>query len=87
MGKGNNSQKYTPNTFKYKVVVNDETIGTLESENLGTTYTEHTVTATIKAKQLINAGYEIIAIASSSLGREDYTVKNFNISLSFDFDN
>lgn len=86
MGKGVNSQKYTPNKFKYKVLVNDEAIGNFASENLGSSYTEHTVTATIKAKQLMNAGYEIIATASSSLGYEDYTVKNFVITLSFNFD-
>ena len=85
MGKGNNSQKYTHNKFKYRVLVNDEAIVSFTSENLGSSYTEHTVTATIKAKQLMNAGYEIIATASSSLGYEDYTVKNFVITLSFDF--
>ena len=86
MGKGVNSQKYSSNVFKYKVCVNEEAIGTFTSENLGSNYTEHTVTATIKAKQLMNAGYEIITTAQSSLGYEDYVVKNLGITISFEFE-
>ena len=85
MGKGINSQKYTQNTFKYYLIVNDETIASFKSENLGNDYTKYTVSGTIKAKQLMNSNYEIMFSVSSALGYEDYTVKNLTITFSFDF--
>lgn len=83
MGKGKES--HNGNTFKYKVVVGEETIAYFTSDDLGDNYNTYTLSATIKAKQLINSGYEIKATASSNYGYEDYMVKNYIITLSFDF--
>ena len=83
MGKG--KEAHNGNTFKYKVVVGEETIANFASDDLGDNYNTYTLSATIKAKQLINSGYEIKATASSNYGYEDYMVKNYVITLSFDF--
>lgn len=84
MGKG--SELHNGNTFKYKVVVGEETIADFKSDDLGDNYNTYTLSARIKAKQLINSGYEINATASSNYGYEDYMVKNYVITFSFDFD-
>lgn len=84
MGKGNTDRG---NEFYSKLIVCDETVDQINYENLGNNYTKYSYSATIKAKQLTNGNYEVKVKTSAKYGYEDYTIKNYRIDFSFNFNN
>ena len=76
---GNNNEFYST------LIVCDETIADFEAIDLNENYTKFTYSGTIKAKQLTNGNFRIKVKTSASYGYEGYTIKNYKIGLSFNF--
>ena len=73
------------NEFYSTLIVCDENIAEFTTVDLSENYTKFTYSATIKAKQLTNGNFQIKVKTSARYGYEDYTVKNYKIDLSFNF--
>lgn len=84
VGKGNRGTY--GNTFRSKLKLGDDAIASFAKQDLGKDYTSYTFSGKVKAKQLTNVGNVFKLLIDARYGTEDYTVKNFRIDISFDFE-
>ena len=89
-GKSDKDPYFSTNYFYSQIYLKDNAVGEFTQTKLSSNYSVYTYTATVKAKQITNASYEIKVIAAENYPydfSDDYVVKNFNIEFKFEFEN